>query len=101
MLSWQSVISGIFTAVHVDDTSYSTCNGAGCGDVRTQAGAPPSKIWSDSVSEKTYQIVSGVCLIAAILSAFLVDARGSWRWMAGCFGIAAGLTAISAYFYNL
>lgn len=45
-----------------------------------------------------YEVVTGTCLLTVVISALLFDRAGSLRWLVGSLGIAAGVSAVIAYF---
>lgn len=49
---------------------------------------------------RTYDFITNMSLLAAVLSALLFERSGNFGWLVGILGIAAGVTAASTYFYN-
>ncbi len=48
----------------------------------------------------TYNSIANACIVAAVTSALLFERVGNLDWLAGSFGIVAGVTAAGLYFFN-
>ena len=52
------------------------------------------------MSARTYNRIANASIATAVVSALLFNRIGEYQWVAGCFGIAAGLVSASIYLYN-
>jgi hypothetical protein len=52
------------------------------------------------MNPRTYEIVTNICLVAAVGAALIFDRFEGSRWLAGGVAISAGMTSIIIYFYN-
>lgn len=52
------------------------------------------------MSERVYDRLANVFMLIAVVSALSFNSIGSWQWVAGGIGVAAGVAAVVLYFTN-
>ena len=49
------------------------------------------------MTDRKYDITMNVCIMVAVLSAFIFERMGSYSWIAGTVGIMSGIIAAVTY----